>query len=251
MREKVPMSTSCLSRENCEKTFGAVLDEGKDLVYIGFSSALSASYSIASGVLDELKVKYPDRKIYCCDSRSASLGQGRLVISAAEKRENGQGAAEVFDWVEANKLRLCHVFTVETLSYLYRGGRVKKTAYLLANTLNIKPVMFVDDEGRLTPSDKVFGRKKSLNALAQRCADTIVDPQNQTIYISHGDCIDDVDYLIARLKEHFPVVDPVINYVDLVIGTHSGPGTVALFYYGEERAAKKRLSPARRIAAGL
>ena len=201
MREKVPMTTSCVSRENCDKVFSEILRAGKDVLYIGFSSALSATYEVAAKSLEDLKTEFPERKIYYIDSLSASLGQGRLVTYAAERRQSGENIEQVCKWVENNKLKLNHLFTVDNLSYLYRGGRVKKSAYLLASTLNIKPVMHMDDEGRLTPIGKVFGRKTSLTNLAQRTAEAITNPENQTIYISHGDCIEDVEFLIAKLKE--------------------------------------------------
>ncbi len=235
MREKVPMTTSCASRENCERVFREILDAGNDLLYIGFSSALSATFDNAKATLDELKISYPDRKIYYVDSLGASMGQGRLVTYACERRENGESAEEVRTWVQDNRNKLVHLFTVDSLSYLYRGGRVKKSAYLLATTLNIKPVMHVDDEGRLIPIGKVFGRKTSLTDIAKRAAELIVEPENQTIYISHGDCIDDAEYLIAEIKKRVPVKDVVVNYVDLVVGTHSGPGTVALFFLGKKK----------------
>ena len=235
MREKVPMTTSCASRENCERVFREILDAGKDLLYIGFSSALSATFDNAKATLDELKISYPDRKIYYVDSLGASMGQGRLVTYACERRENGESAEEVRTWVQDNRNKLVHLFTVDSLSYLYRGGRVKKSAYLLATTLNIKPVMHVDDEGRLIPIGKVFGRKTSLTDIAKRAAELIVEPENQTIYISHGDCIDDAEYLIAEIKKRVPIKDVVVNYVDLVVGTHSGPGTVALFFLGKNK----------------
>lgn len=235
LREKVPMSTSCITRENCDNVFDAILASGKDMIYMGFSSALSATYENARASLDDLQKKYPERKIYCIDTLCASLGQGRLVTYAAERRENGEDIDAVAKWAEENKKRLIHLFTVDTLSYLYRGGRVKKTAYLLASTFNIKPIMHVDDEGRLTAIGKVIGRKKSLDDLARRTTEAIVEPEKQTIYIGHGDCIEDVEFLISKLKERVKVKDIVVNYIDLVVGTHSGPGTVAVFFLGEKR----------------
>ncbi len=235
MREKVPMTTSCVSRENCDKTFREILDAGKDLLYIGFSSALSATYENAKTTLEELKSAYPERKILYVDSLGASLGQGRLVTYACEKREAGENIEAVCKWVEDNRNKLVHLFTVENLAYLYRGGRVKKSAYLLASTFNIKPVMHVDDCGRLVPVGKVFGRKTSLADIAKRAAELIVEPENQTIYISHGDCLGDVEYLISEIKKRMTVKDIVVNYVDLVVGTHSGPGTVALFFLGKNK----------------
>ena len=235
LRQKVPMSTSCITQETAEKVFDAILSGGKDIIYMGFSSALSATCENARAALETLQKKYPERKVYCIDTLCASLGQGRLVTYAAERRERGEDIYSVVKWAEDNKKKLVHLFTVDTLSYLYRGGRVKKTAYLLASTFNIKPIMHVDDEGRLTAIGKVVGRKKSLDDLARRTAEAIVEPEKQTIYIGHGDCIEDVEFLISRLKEKVNVGDIVVNYIDLVVGTHSGPGTVAVFFLGEKR----------------
>ena len=235
LRAKVPMTTSCIPRETCDEVFDGILSSGKDLIYMGFSSALSATCENARASLTDLQKKYPERKIYCIDTLSASLGQGRLVTYAAEHRESGEDIDTVAKWAEDNKKKIIHLFTVDTLSYLYRGGRVKKTSYLLASTFNIKPIMHVDDEGRLTAIGKVIGRKKSLDDLARRTAEEIVDPEKQTIYIGHGDCIEDVEFLISRLNERVKVKDIVVNYIDLVVGTHSGPGTVAIFFLGEKR----------------
>ncbi|MDR3319119.1 MAG: DegV family protein [Clostridiales bacterium] len=236
MRKKIAMSTSCVNKGDCEKLFEQLLGEGRDVLYIGFSSGLSATYQVAAEVLTGMKEKYPDRKIFSVDSLSASLGEGRLVTFAAEMREDGHDIENVRNWVEANKLKLCHLFTVETLSYLYRGGRVAKSAYMLAGALNIKPIMHVDDNGKLTSISKAIGRKGSISALATKTANSIVNPEIQTIYISHGDCIEDVDYFIEKLKEKICVKEIVVNYVDLVVGAHSGPGTLAVFFMGESRS---------------
>ena len=235
MREKVPMTTSCAPREECEKIFEEVLSAGKDLLYVGFSSALSVNFNMISGILEEFKQKYPERKIYAADTLTGSLGEGALVLSAAEKREEGKSLEEVSEFIKENVPKLCSLFTVENLAYLYRGGRLKKTTYLLASTLNIKPVIHADDDGKLVPVGKVFGRKMSLANLAQRVAENMTDPQNGTLYIAHADCIDDVDFLISKIKEKADVKNIVINYIDLVMGVHCGPGAMAVFFYGNKR----------------
>jgi DegV family protein with EDD domain len=235
MREKIPCSTSCASRGNCEGIFEQILSGGKDVLYIGFDSALSATYGVVEGVLRDVAAKYPDRKALAIDTLSAALGQGQLVISAVKLRDGGKTIDEIYAWLQANILKSCHLFTVDTLTYLYKGGRVKPSAYLLASVLNIKPIMHVSDDGHLTPIGKVFGRKASLVKLAALTAEKIVDPENQTIYISHGDCFDDVEFFMTKLKEKIKVKGFVINCLDLVIGVHAGPGTVAIFFYGEKR----------------
>lgn len=236
MRNKVPMSTSCVTKISCEEIFEPILKGGKDLLYIGFSSALSATFSVGDKLLQELKVKYPERKILAVDSLGASLGQGLLVTSVAKLRdEQNMDIFSAYDWAQDNKYKLCHLFTVDTLAYLYKGGRVKKSAYLLASTLNIKPVLNVDNGGNLCATGKVFGRKGALTNLVNRLTETIVNPEEQTIYIGHGDCIEDVEFVITKIKEKVKVKGFYINYIDLVIGTHSGPGTIAIFYYANNR----------------
>lgn len=235
MREKVTMTTSCSPREECEKVFEEVLSAGKDLLHIGFSSALSVNYNMTAGILEEMKQKYPDRKIYTVDSLTGSLGEGALVLAAAEKRESGEEIEAVHAFAEQAKTKICSLFTVENLAYLYRGGRLKKTAFLIASTLNIKPIIHADNEGKLVPIGKVFGRKMSLSNLAQRIAAEMTDPENGTLYIAHGDCIEDVEFLISKIKEKIPVKNIVINYIDLVMGVHCGPDTVAVFFFGDHR----------------
>ncbi|MDR0856222.1 MAG: DegV family protein [Clostridiales bacterium] len=244
MRAKVPMSTSCTNEDDVEVVLRGILENGEDILYIGFSSALSATYTVVASVLTRLAEEYLDRQVYYTDSLCASFGEGRFVIQAAHKRAEGLDASAVYAWAEGNKQKQCHLFTVESLTYLFRGGRVGRASYLLAGALNIKPVMHVDDRGRLVAIGKALGRKASLNALATRCAATIVSPQEQVIYIAHGDCREDAEYLAERIQEKITVKGVVYAYVDLVVGVHSGPGTVALFYTGENRMVTTAGAPA-------
>ncbi|MDR0426007.1 MAG: DegV family protein [Clostridiales bacterium] len=242
MRQKAPIKTSCMNEDHCREVFEAPLKLGHDILYIGFSSGLSASYAVGETVANELKKAYPGQKIYTVDSFAAAMGQGRLVTIACEMKEKGAEIDEVLTWVTDNRLKMCHLFTVDTLFHLYRGGRVTRSKHLLADTLNIKPILHVNDEGRLVAIGKTFGRKASLANLASRMAKEIVNPEEQTIYISHGDCIEDVEYLIKRISDKLTVKEYVINILDLVVGAHSGPGTVAVFYlahsrHGEDAAA--------------
>ena len=235
MREKKSITTSHINYEDCRKVFCSQLDEGKDILYIGFSSALSGTYQAAQLVADDLKPQYPDRKIYCVDSLAASMGEGLLIHYAADLREEGKSIEEVYQWLLDNRLHLCHWFTVDDLFFLKRGGRIPVATALLGTMLGIKPVMHVDDEGRLVPVGKVRGRKNSLDALVQHMEETAVRPAEQTVFISHGDCIEDAEYVKEQVKKRMKVKDIVINYVDPVIGAHSGPGTVALFFLGTKR----------------
>lgn len=212
------------------------LDKGQDVLILAFSSALSGTYQSSVLAVEELREKYPDRQIYTVDTLSASMGEGLLIYHAAKKREEGLSISELAHWVEENRLRLCHWFTVDDLNHLKRGGRVSSAAALFGTILGIKPVLHVDDAGRLIPREKVRGRRSSLEALAKHMRETI-DPAEgeQTIFISHGDCEQDVKYLIDLIREQVPVKEIKVGYIGPVIGAHSGPGTVAVFYLGTTR----------------
>ncbi|MBO5079036.1 MAG: DegV family protein, partial [Oscillospiraceae bacterium] len=183
----------------------------------------------------ELQEKYPDRKVNVVDTLCASLGQGLLVWYACKKRDEGLTLEELTTWCEDNKLNLCHWFTVDDLMYLKRGGRVSAATALVGTMLKIKPVLHVDDEGHLINVSKTRGRKASIDALAAKMGQTAIPGANDTVFICHGDCQEDAEYLAAQVKEKYGVKDVFIYYVGAVIGSHSGPGTLALFYLGEHR----------------
>ena len=234
-RKKEPLSTTLASPELCEQVFERVLSSGNDLIYIGFSSGLSGTYPVAHTILEDLKEKYPERKIYDVDSLSASLGQGLLVHYAVNKKRSGATIEELYNWLMENRLKLCHWFTVDDLLYLKRGGRVSGAAAVMGTVLSIKPVMHVDDNGKLIPKSKVIGRKRAIEAMVDKMKETAVNPAEQTVFISHGDCVDDAEYLAELVKKEFNVKEVFIHYVEPVIGCHSGPGTLALFFMGEHR----------------
>ncbi|MDR1917591.1 MAG: DegV family protein [Christensenellaceae bacterium] len=235
IRKKVAVSTSSVNEAECRAIFEKILSSGQDVLYIGFSSALSVSYATAARVLDELKPTYPERKILYIDSLSAAMGQGRLVIEACKEREAGKTIDEVYTWLQENILKNCHIFTVESLSYLFRGGRLKKSAYLLGTFLQIKPIMFVNNTGHLTPIGKIIGRHASLDNMATRVAKSIVNPEQQTIYITHGNCPDDAKYLADKISAKIKVAGFDYSLLNTIIGAHSGPGTVAVFFGGNKR----------------
>lgn len=239
MRNKVDVTTSCINSEHARDHFEKLLSQGNDILYISFSSGLTNSFTVTSGVLEELKLKYPERKILYVDSLGASLGQGILVLKALELKNEGMSIEDLKQWLEDNKLNVYHMFTVDDLWYLKKGGRLKGGQYILAKTLNIKPVLHMDDEGHLIALKKALGRKQSLSMLVKALKNTIVNSKEQTIAISHGDCLDDAKYVADLIKEQIEVKDIIINYVDLTIGAHSGPGTVALFYFGGNRMETK------------
>lgn len=236
MREGKVITTSLPNLKASRELIEGLLKEGQDVLYLGFSSGLSGTYQAIDLLLSELADQYPDRTVMSVDTLAASLGEGLLVYYAARKRDEGASLQEVRDWVEDNKLHLAHWFTVDDLMFLFRGGRVSRTSAWAGTLLNIKPVMHVDDEGHLIPLEKVRGRKKSLKALVDHMEQTATAPvAEQTVFITHGDCLEDAEYVAGLVRERFGVTDIVINYVDPVIGAHSGPGTMALFFLASER----------------
>lgn len=236
MREGKVFKTSLPKLADTEALVRGLLEDGKDVLYIGFSSGLSGTFNATELLLKDLSKEFPDRKVYAVDTLAASGGEGLLVWYAVQIARAGAGIEEVRDWLEENKLHLAHWFTVDDLMFLFRGGRVSKTSAWAGTMLNIKPVMHVDNEGHLIPLEKVRGRKKSLNALVDHMAKSALPPvEDQMVFITHGDCIEDAEYVAACVKERFGVKDVVINYVDPVIGAHSGPGTMALFFLADKR----------------
>lgn len=236
MREGKVITTSLPNLKASRELIEGLLKEGQDVLYLGFSSGLSGTYQAIELILAELADQYPDRTVMSVDTLAASMGEGLLVYYAARKRNEGASIQEVRDWVEENKLHLAHWFTVDDLMFLFRGGRVSRTSAWAGTLLNIKPVMHVDDEGHLIPLEKVRGRKKALKALVDHMEQTANAPvAEQTVFISHGDCLEEAQYVADLVRERFGVTDIVINYVDPVIGAHSGPGTMALFFLASER----------------
>ena len=235
LRTGVNATTSAANPESWIKVMEPVLAEGKDLLVLGFTSALSATYQSAVIAAEELREKYPERKINVIDTRCAALGQGLLVWYACKKRNEGMGFEELADWCENNKLNLCHWFTVDDLMFLKRGGRVSAATALVGTMLQIKPVMHVDNEGHLIKVTTARGRKASLNALVAKMGETALPGVNDTVFICHGDCIEDAEYVAEKVKEKYGVKNVLIYYTGAVIGSHSGPGTMALFYLGTAR----------------
>jgi DegV family protein with EDD domain len=228
-------STSQVNVYDYAEMFRKYAKAGTAVIYIGFSSALSGSYNSAKLAKDMVCEEIKDADITVIDSKCASLGEGLLVYYANEMLKKGASKDEVVGWVEGNKLRLNHWFTVDDLGHLKRGGRVSGTAAFIGTLLDIKPILHVDDEGRLIPMSKVKGRKKSLKTLFEMLQENIVDPEEQVIAISHGNCMEDVMYLKDMILKEYKVKDFIINHVGPVIGSHTGPGVVALFFMGGKR----------------
>lgn len=235
MRQKKQVETSAANPAQCQALFEELLSQGKDVLYIGFSSALSGTCQTAAMALEAAREKYPEPRALWVDTLAASMGEGLLVWHACQLREQGKTIEQVRQWLEENRLRLCHWFTVDDLFHLKRGGRIPAATALVGTMMGIKPVMHVDDEGRLVPVDKVKGRRTALDALVERMAKGARNPEGQMVFISHGDCIEDARYVEQQIRARLGVKQVETNYVDPVIGAHSGPGTVALFFLGEHR----------------
>ena len=215
--------------------FEPVLKDGKDILYICFSSGLSGTYQAAQIAISDLAEKYPKNKVVCVDSRAATLGEGLLVISAVQKKREGTPLDELAHWVENSSFHVCHWFTVDDLNHLRRGGRISAVSAVAGSALGIKPILHVDNAGCLVPVSKVRGRKNALNDLVNRMEKSCVCPKEQVAFIVHGDCLDDANYVADLIKERLHVKDIVINFVGPIIGTHTGPGIVGLIFFGTEK----------------
>lgn len=235
LREGEVATTAAVNISQYLDMLEPILQSGTDVLVLSFSSGLSATYDSSRLAAEELREKYPQRKIFAVDTLCASLGQGLLVWHAAQLKDQGKSIEEVRDWVEENKLHLCHQFTVDDLHFLKRGGRISATTAVVGTMLKIKPVLHMDDAGKLVNIGKARGRRASLKALVDRMEETAIDPAGQTVFISHGDCMEDAEYVAGLVKERMGVQDVRINYVGPVIGAHSGPGTLALFHLGSRR----------------
>lgn len=228
-------TTSAVNVAEYTQAVEPILQEKKDVLILAFSSGLSSTYQASVLAAEELREKYPDRKIYTVDTLCASMGQGLLVYLAVQEQRKGRSIEEVRDWAESTKLHLCHQFTVDDLHFLKRGGRISATTAVVGSMLQIKPVLHVDNEGRLINIGKARGRQASLKALVDKMEKTVTEEGKKTVFISHGDCRKEAVAVADMVRERFGTQDIRINYVGPVIGAHSGPGTLALFYLGTER----------------
>ena len=229
------VTTAAVNVGQFEAAMRPILESGRDVLSISFSSALSTTYQSSVIAAEGLRSEFPDAKILTVDSLCASLGQGLLVWLCAKEKQAGRSIDEVCAYAEETKGRVCHWFTVDDLNHLKRGGRVSAAAALFGTMLSVKPVLHVDDEGRLIPMSKVRGRKSSLLALVDAMEKTAVDPAGQTVFISHGDCEEDARFVGDEIRRRLGVPEVRINYIGPVVGSHAGPGTVALFFLGNKR----------------
>ena len=227
--------TSAVNPSRWSEVIEPALEQGQDVLVLAFSSGLSTTYQSAVIAADELREKYPERTIYVVDTLCASLGQGLLVWYACKKRDEGMSLEELHTWAEENKFHLCHWFTVDDLMYLKRGGRISAATAVIGTMLKVKPVLHMDDEGHLINMFKVRGRKAALEAIADKLGELGKGYDNSTVFICHGDCLEDARYVEKLVREKYGVKDVFINYTGAVIGSHSGPGTVSVFFMGEHR----------------
>ena len=228
-------TTSAINPDGWARAIEPALRSGQDALVLTFSSGLSTTYQSAVIAANDLKEQYPDRTVLVVDTLCASLGQGLLVYYTCKKRDEGMSLQELAAWVEENRFHLCHWFTVDDLMYLKRGGRVSAATALVGTMLQIKPVLHVDDEGHLISKAKARGRKASIEALCNKAVELGEGYENDVMYICHGDCLADAEALAALLKKKCGVKEVFIGYTGAVIGSHSGPGTLALFFLGKNR----------------
>ena len=235
MRAGEVASTSAVNPDGWTKAIAPALAAGKDALVLAFSSGLSTTYQSAVIAAEELKETYPDRKIIVVDTCAAALGQGLLVWHTCKQRDAGLSLEALAAWVEDAKNHTCHWFTVDDLVYLKRGGRVSAATAVLGAMLNIKPVLHVDNEGRLVSMVKARGRKAAINTLCGKLGELGGNWDNSTVFICHADALEDAEKLAAMVKEKYAVQNAMISNLGAVIGSHAGPGTLALFFMGNEK----------------
>ena len=228
-------TTSAVNVGQFQEAMRRVLQSGKDIVCVCFSSALSTTYQSAVIAADDLRPEFPEAEIHVVDSLSASLGQGLLLYLAVQQKRAGLTAAELAKWVEDNRLSVCHWFTVDDLNFLKRGGRVSATTALLGTMLSIKPIMHTSDEGKLVPVGKARGRKAAIKTLLDKIGTWGIHPENQTMFICHADCEEDAKAVAQTIKDRFGTPTVHINYIGPVIGSHTGPDTMGIFFVGTQR----------------
>ena len=235
LREKGKITTSLANREDCDKVILPVLEEGYDALILSFSSGLSGTCQTIINSVEDYKEMFPEREIVVVDTLCASMGQGLLVHYAVKLKNEGKTLAEVAEWAENNKLNICHTFTLDDLFFLKRGGRLSGTSAVVGSLMNIKPLMHVADDGKLYVTGKARGRKAAMNHLIDSVGEKGIDIENQDIYIVHGDCLEEAEFIGEAVKEKYNVKNVIYNCLDPVIASHAGPGTLAIFFVGKER----------------
>ena len=232
IREGAMPTTSQVNPDQARELFESILKEGKDILHIAFTSGLSGTYNSCRIAAEELSEEYPDSKIVVIDSLCAASGGGMLLYKALELKDQGKSLDEIATWVEENKLHVCHDVTVDDLFHLHRGGRVSKTSAVLGTIIKIKPIIHVNEEGKLIVIGKERGRKKALQTLVERMEKQSQGFENDIVMITHGDAPEDAEYVKGVIEERFGIHNIMINPLGTVIGSHTGPGVIAIFYMG-------------------
>lgn len=235
LREGKMSVTSQVNPEEAIAALEPFVKEGKDVLHLGFSSGLSGTLNSMRIAGEELSEKYPEAKIIIIDTLCACLGEGLLLYKALQHKEAGESIEEVAKWVEENKLHICHNVTVDDLNHLHRGGRVSKTTAIVGTMIQIKPIIHMDNEGKLQVIGKERGRKRSLNKIVDMSVEQSKGWDNDMVMITHGDCIEDAEYVAGLVREKMGVEQILINNIGTVIGSHTGPGVVAVFCMGDKR----------------
>lgn len=235
LREGKMATTSQINPEEAKEYLESFVKDGKDVLHLGFSSGLSGTLNSMRIAAEELKEDYPDAKIYIVDTLCACMGEALLLYYALKQKEAGKTIDEVAKWAEENKLHICHNVTVDDLNHLHRGGRVSKTAAVLGTMVQIKPIIHMDNSGCLQVIGKERGRKKALNRIVDMAAKQIEGWDNELAMITHGDCIEDAEYVARQVREKLGIEEVLIHNIGTVIGSHTGPGVVAVFVMGNER----------------
>ncbi|MBO5021629.1 MAG: DegV family protein [Clostridia bacterium] len=235
LREKAEITTSLANRGDCDKVIPQILENGEDVLILSFSSGLSGTCQNIILSAEDYKEMYPDRKIMVVDTLCASLGEGMAVHYAVKLRNEGKTIEETAEWLENNKLNICHIFTIDDLFFLKRGGRLSGTSAVVGTLLNIKPLLHVANDGKLYVTGKARGRKAAMEHLITSVGEKGIDIENQDIFIVHGDCEEDAEYIGEEVKKRYKVKNVVYNLIDPVIAAHAGPGTLAIFFIGKER----------------
>ncbi|MBQ9608916.1 MAG: DegV family protein [Lachnospiraceae bacterium] len=235
MKDGDVAKTSAVNSETFKEAFKEEIEKGNDVLFVAFSSGISATYNSGRIAIDELKEEYPDRKLYAVDSLCASVGAGLILYLISEKKKAGATIDEVYEYIIKNRMKIDTWFTVESLEYLKRGGRLSATSAFVGTILNIKPVLRVDREGKLENTAKVRGRKASLKALADKYTELAENPNEGPVFIGQGACMEDAETLAAMIKEEHGVDVMLISDVGPVIGAHTGPGIMVLSFICKDR----------------
>ena len=235
MREGATPTTSQINAHEFEEEFIKYIKNGDSIIYISLSSSLSGTFNSAKIAKNNLMDEYPNANIYLVDSLSVSVGQGLLVAKACEMRDSGIGAEEIVNWLEENKRKVIHSILIDDLNHLKRGGRISGATAAIGGLLNIKPTLFLDDEGKLIQGEKIKGKKKALRFLVNEVREKAVDTENEILYICHGDCLEEAETLRDMILEEVKFKNVIINYVGNVVGAHAGPGVLAAVFLGSNR----------------